>query len=518
MKWSAYQEAVFDFAENGTGNGIVEATAGSGKSTVIEEVARRLTGRVLICSFTTMIEKSMIERVKAAGGIGSGHEFRLGQADLTIKSLNKVGWHAYKASVPGRKRIDGDKVKKLLRYEVLRVNEDYSREKWGVFCKMQPYVTRLVGLGKAYLCTDGDQVVGRAEEWCETLGIERPEIDWDGLSPAEALRETFNLSLADRARLDFDDQIYYPAIDDTITMPEYDWVLVDEFQDTTLAQIRMLQRCAHSDTRFLVVGDTRQSIYAFRGATSDAMTMGQREFEAVRLPLSISYRCSKAVVEEARNWLDRMNVEPDIEPFDGAIDGKVKHVDFSHFHEHAKPGDLGMCRTTAPLIKECLWFLRHNRPAQVLGREIGTELKAFILGLPGVNKLSDTRHLQASLEVKLREQSERNNRLGRETAQMILEDRAAAVNWLMSECDTVEEICNKIEQIFDKDARNGYITLLTGHKAKGLEADRTWILHPDQIPHKRATSPEAIVQEINLGFVMITRAKDTLHWVREDDD
>ena len=49
----------------------------------------------------------------------------------------------------------------------------------------------------------------------------------------------------------------------------------------------------------MAVGDPSQGIYGFRGAGSDAMDLIKSEFDADELPLTVSYRCSTAVVDYA---------------------------------------------------------------------------------------------------------------------------------------------------------------------------------------------------------------------------
>lgn len=71
-----------------------------------------------------------------------------------------------------------------------------------------------------------------------------------------------------------------------------------------------------------------------------------------------------------------------------------------------------------------------------------------------------------------------------------------------------ETLKKGIEDIFT-DGTPG-ITLATIHRVKGLEADKTVILHPELMPHPMAKTPEAKEQEQNLKYVAFTRAKHTM--------
>ena len=66
MKWSTYQEAIFDFVEHGTGNAIVEAVAGSGKTTTIVEAMNRIAFEYANTVFLAF-NKSIATELKSRG-------------------------------------------------------------------------------------------------------------------------------------------------------------------------------------------------------------------------------------------------------------------------------------------------------------------------------------------------------------------------------------------------------------------------------------------------------------------
>ncbi len=81
----------------------------------------------------------------------------------------------------------------------------------------------------------------------------------------------------------------------------------------------------------------------------------------------------------------------------------------------------------------------------------------------------------------------------------------------------VDELCKKIEELFST-TKSG-VTLSTVHKAKGLENDRVFILRPDLLPLKRENQqPWEKMQELNLKYVAITRAKKALFFVEANKD
>ena len=75
-------------------------------------------------------------------------------------------------------------------------------------------------------------------------------------------------------------------------------MLVDEYQDVNHASTRLLKALVGDGKRLWVVGDSRQSIYRFRGASSTNMAGFHREYaDAKADQLSISYRSTSQIVE-----------------------------------------------------------------------------------------------------------------------------------------------------------------------------------------------------------------------------
>lgn len=90
---------------------------------------------------------------------------------------------------------------------------------------------------------------------------------------------------------------------------QYQYVMVDEFQDTNLAQLRILDSLTnniiHGDTpNILVVGDDDQAIYSFQGAdSSNISTFRNRYTKATLIPLVDNYRSTKPILATARTLI-----------------------------------------------------------------------------------------------------------------------------------------------------------------------------------------------------------------------
>lgn len=130
--------------------------------------------------------------------------------------------------------------------------------------------------------------------------------------------------------IDFDDMLWL-AFRWNVPFPRVDVVLLDEAQDTNGVQRTLLGRLlgvqqiddetlyierlqpdydkrqpqvtTTATGRLIAVGDPHQSIYGFRGADHDAMRALRDDFNMKELNLSVSYRCSQAIVKEAQKYL-----------------------------------------------------------------------------------------------------------------------------------------------------------------------------------------------------------------------
>lgn len=77
-------------------------------------------------------------------------------------------------------------------------------------------------------------------------------------------------------------------------------ILVDEFQDISMLQYRIICKLAEPERNLFVVGDDDQSIYGFRGAGPGIMQQFLKDYpEAEQLTLSINYRCPRRIVHAA---------------------------------------------------------------------------------------------------------------------------------------------------------------------------------------------------------------------------
>lgn len=495
MLYSAYQIALFDCAENEDCSIIIDAVAGSGKTTSIVETCNRLVKkarregkampRILFLAFNVDIVKSLRAKLPS---------------EIICQTFNACGWSAWR-------RFTG---KKMIQVEVGKtkqiIKDRFEENDQKLYAA---YVTKMVALAKSFGLKpdDGD------DKWfeiqnrhCVEIDSEDPAVDYN--RAVYLCKQTLKVSIARAGSIcDFDDQIYMPWLN-SAAFDKYDIVFIDEAQDTSGVQKQLLARMLKPGGRLIAVGDPHQAIYGFRGADSDSMNQIQVAFNAKRMPLSISYRCSQAVVMEAKKHV------PHIEASPTAPIGLVETVEKYGIDSFGN-SDAIICRNNAPLVKMAFSIISRGRSVNFLGRDLGAGLIAMIerMDAENVEEVSELLNQWFAREsVKLEKQ-------GKENQIEAMKDRIDCVEVFISHLPegrrTIRDLTGAIENLF-KSSGPG-ITLCSAHKSKGLEWDNVFILDPNLMPSKWATRQEWMMeQEENLIYVAITRAKLNLRYIVSD--
>jgi DNA helicase II / ATP-dependent DNA helicase PcrA len=316
-----------------------------------------------------------------------------------------------------------------------------------------------------------------------------PRVDFTPTSLQERLcYETLKQTIVEAydGVIDYDDQIYMPTLF-AVTWPKFPLVMLDEAQDISPLNIMMLQKLAQQ--RLIAVGDSHQSIYGFRGSVSEGMEKLAETFHMRRLTLNVSFRCPRVIVSKARAHAPSM-MWPD-----WAQEGV-----FGQIHEWncgvIQDGAAVICRNNAPLFKLGLMLLQKGRGVNIVGRDIGSGLTR-IMGKFGPLSLTQSMVLAKITDWEKHE-------LDRGKSKGATSDRAACLRVFGSAAENLGGALTYAKTIFEA---TGPITLLSGHKAKGLEYDIVYHLDPWRIPSTYAQTEEELTQEKNLAYVILTRAK-----------
>lgn len=128
---------------------------------------------------------------------------------------------------------------------------------------------------------------------------------------------------------------------------KYQYIMVDEFQDTNLAQMRILANLtnnpAHGDTpNILVVGDDDQAIYSFQGAdVGNILSFRTQYSKSTLIPLVDNYRSGEVILKGARDIITQGNdrLELHIKELDKTLVPHVKSTGYVDLYEAATSAD-----------------------------------------------------------------------------------------------------------------------------------------------------------------------------------
>lgn len=513
---SAHQVAIFDWIRNGHGDAIVNAVAGSGKTTTLVQVSRLLppSTSAMFCAFNAHIVTTLKQKLD-------------GMECATIHSL---GLRTLAAHFGKQPKVESGKYPALIRKEAFRLADEMPTVKR---TELYRALSDLVDLCQATLTLDfspGAITSLRAlESLVRHFGLVCPcPLGQIISSVVSVLREGLRIAHDDRV-ISFSDMLWLPWVW-ALQPRTYDWLFVDECQDLNAAQLDLVLKMRSSRGRMIFVGDPRQAIYGFSGADAQSYANIKERTGATEFPLSVSYRCPVLVVREAQAIIPEIQARP------GAPLGTVRWISETALYSEVKEGDLLLCRMTAPLVSTCLDLIRLKVPARVRGKDIGkmlTKTVQLVAERSGFTFAKFPKFLHDHTEAVIKKLT------GRDDAQSQIE-RAWDIEDALRACfDAVGEIQiegaalvkqiagqyfnplaslqnfqDSIAALFSDD-RPG-VWLSTVHKAKGLESERVYILRPDRLPMVwKGQQAWEYEQELNLSYVAKTRAMEELVYVRQ---
>lgn len=510
------QQAVLDAVLGTTDNIVVEALAGTGKTHLLVNLLAHLKGTVFMCAFGKDAANQLLS--KAAAYLPA-RDLQGFNPRVRISTTNSIGARTWNRSTGKRVELDESKVRKLLN----KMSDEHP-----LAAKFPASIAKIVSYAKKAgfgVLADMDNPVN----WTQLVQEYRLGEDFYGddnmLYQAIAVAMgAYRKSLAQCDRLiDYDDQILAPMYHGA-RFGRYDWVLIDEAQDTSELRLHMLLSLVGTKGRLIAVGDPHQSIMAFTGAKANAMAEIVTTADAVVMHLNRSYRVPKTGATLARVHVPMFEARDenpegdaqvcDLEPPTHALWGKnttgtvpkPSLMDYGPFTS----ADAILCRNTAPLVALAYKFIRSQVPCRVEGREIGTSLLALA-------KRWQPRDLWDLIDKV--EQFKRN-----EVARLLKNYRDRDADNCTDRCDTLTtliqcvlesgknslyDLTEFVDKLFDRKAED-CVTLSTAHKAKGREWQRVFVLGLRQLmPSPYAVTPTEIDQEHNLLYVAKTRHRST---------
>lgn len=506
LPWRTQQTAVFDWFGQGTGHLVIRARAGTGKTTtLIAALAFAPEDDLLVTAYNTRITEELFERTKD-------------DSRVTACSLHAIGKRSIQASTAWRRAIvssDGTRGRDLTDAVCPKTVVDSAKR----------VITRLHTKAREMM----PHATGARELFELAILDDHTHPQFPTMTLCEWAYEAMLEAAKPAQHFDFADMIYLP-IRCGLVRPYFGLIVVDEAQDMSAPQLEIAQMSLAPGGRMVVVGDDRQAIYRFRGADSNALDRLKTELHASELGLTTTFRCGARIVQEAQRLV------PDIQALPTIHEGAYDVVSAGRLYATVRPGDFVLSRLNAPLTRCAMTLLRRGTRAKIQGRDIGRTLSALADRISQWGKITNMALWRNELDAWCAREVRKAEEADVLARAALVTDQAATLLVLAENATDVAGIKDRISYLFDDVAGdNSFVICSTVHRAKGLEADSVYVLADTFVVdvqclcghrHRRGMpeclkckcgayvpDPGAVLEEQNIRYVAITRAKRNLWWV-----
>lgn len=497
---SPYQEKIFDFITNGSGNAVISAKAGSGKTFTIVNAMKLIpkTKKAIFIAFNKSIADELNEKLKS-------------NSNCMAYTTHSLGFRMIRRNLGNDIIVDEYKYRTYLKGNFLDItginNGETNIEKHQINEYTENILT-LIDFSRLSLCETDDDINNVIERY--DIPIIANEV--------EVVKRCLQWGKDNVNSIDYADMLWLPtALDLKPLGMVYDWVFLDEAQDSSVAAIALFKRCVKPNVgRWVCVGDEKQCINLFACSHEDNFKKLCESENTQVFNLPVSYRCGKKIIEFSQS------IVKDILAKDDAIDGEIRN---GCKLSCLKDGDMVLARSKAPLLKVYAKLIKKGINCYIKGLDIGTNL-INLLDSVKFEKLNVTLKedgVFARLYDKLfdaRDKLVEKRGLDIDDATLssyIMEqyDTLKALEVLAFNCTSKAELKERIRKIFKEESKG--VCLSTIHKSKGLEADNVYILCHSSMPSKNCHHEWERIQEKNLMYVAYTRAKKVLGFISEKE-
>lgn len=462
------QISIIDKTENSSSNLMVNALAGTGKTTTLDFVQSASPKQPVMClAFNKRIAEEMKKKFPDT---------------TTVKTMNGLG-HGIWYKAVGKIDLNPKKMQQIFKDHVETLSKDEANDCWEIYWD----VIQACAMAKSLGYVPEGKFLNAKRIITQELFHQILEVKPSPMA-IELIDHLLYLSIKTSYNgwIDYNDQVYMPGVFGT-TFPRFPLVLVDEAQDLNPVNHAILGKLIKE--RGIFVGDRWQSIYAFRGAVTNGMQDLQHKFQCEELDLSISFRCPQRIVEAARwrvpnfQWIK-----------EGGHVERLKRLPSAAIPENATI----ICRNNAPLFKTALGLLMQRRAVTVSGSELGPKLIRLL------EKICDEDDTQEEMVGKI--ETWKEEQLNKAQHPGNISDTADCLIIFASFGKNLGQAVTYVKHMFEQ---QGSIKLMTGHKAKGGEWDVVYHLDPWLCRDDE--------QDKNLRYVITTRAKEELYEIESKD-
>jgi superfamily I DNA/RNA helicase len=320
----------------------------------------------------------------------------------------------------------------------------------------------------------------------------------------------------DQGIIDYTDMIYLPIKWEYKAPTPYKLMFIDEAQDLSkVTRSLIVNQALDPKGRAFFIGDSAQAIFGFAGADRDSVRDTITLTKAIELPLDICYRCPTTHIEMAQKLVPSIKAHPK------AQTGIIVCAPDDILTQIVKPGDMVLCRNTAPLFQKAIECLRAKIPARIRGRDL---CENMITVLKKIEKVAESKHQfdYERLDVMIDDWAVEEIRylMKREASEasiQMVSDKRETLQVCYKDIDAknMAELIDGIRSLIPSNKGEGRnisaVEFSTVHRVKGLEAERIFILEPTKLPAiwEKQQSWQ-LEQEKNLLYVAITRSKEFL--------
>lgn len=449
---------------------VIEARAGSGKTFTLLQLAPHLPPGTRMLAFNKAIADELSAKLPPS---------------IPASTFHSLGMTLLRERLP-RFKVNSRKLSDLATNLALTPTFPY---------------TQLVDQAKTSgLGLPGFPPLEDEEAWIwlvDTYDIELPKGESLESFIAKSL-QLFKASTSDFKTIDFTDMLYLPlalAQRFNWTYDKFPLLVVDEAQDVSPLRLSMLRALTN---RLIAVGDPYQAIYGFTGAMNGALESITTHYSASTLPLSVSFRCGTAIIDEARSLISPAKILPR----EDAHTGTVQHLPSL---PPLTDTSMTLCRTNPPLFELAMRLIRQNQPFR-LRSDLPRKLISFVTRF----KAKNLQQFEVRLNAWYDSEIPRLESQGRKGAINAAQEKFDTLKYLISEHTDLEGLVSTLQRLL-LPSRGPLLSTI--HKSKGLEAPVVHLLRPDLLPHPMSSSQWELEQENNLHYVAVTRAIDEFNYI-----
>lgn len=539
------QEEIFAFFNDKDENGIIDAVAGSGKTSTLIEGIKHLPidKKILFCAFNKKIQTEISQKVqkfsrpvivKTTYALGLNilvmNDKKFAQSKVEEDKYYKIlSRYLSKENLNDTKQIQIQeaffKLKETFnKKKKSKINDEFSNpgdfstyqkddiEELSFYEIADSNFKKLLSLSRLTLSYNkGKEGITKVANYygldidlnCDT------ELECYTTIISLVIKEGIDVAKENQI-IDYADMIFLPDVFNYTSFGKYDIIFIDECQDLSNAQLKIVMKYHKKNGgRVFAVGDPFQSIYGFAGASPKSFNNIKKLIKPKLFNLTNCFRCSQNIVSLAKEIREDISTT-------NTSEGSTTRIEFNDVLKIVKNKDFILSRFNKDIVLTFFKLISIGKSCKILGKEeILQEIIDFV-----PSKFHKRRDFYEELieNVELIFNSYKKKFFDNETKVTMFEGIRDVIIFSyhhIKDAETFTDLINALRRLFSNE-NDDSIILSSIHKSKGLEAKNVFILNYDSlpfIPTKGKVQDWQIYQEKCLKYVAITRAEVNLFQV-----